>query len=131
MMSPIHIRQRAQQILEQLPSQSLPKAIEFLEILAQESSQPLEMNSQTRETDLLAVIQRRLPPNEQVRLNNLRQRSETGTLSELEHQELLKYVERIELQDAERAAALIELAQFRQVPLERVLDEFLPADRVA
>lgn len=131
MMSPIHIRQRAQQLLEQLPTQSLPKAIEFLEVLVQESSQRTEMNLQTRETDLLAVIQRRFPPNEQARLNDLRQRNETGTLSELEHQELLKYVERIELQDAERAAALIELAQLRQVPLERVLDEFLPADRVA
>ncbi len=131
MMSPIHIRQRAQQLLEQLPSQSLPKAIEFLEVLAQESPQPSEVNPQTRETHLLTVIQRRLPPNEQARLNDLRQRNETGTLSEVEHQELLKYIERIELQDAERAAALIELAQLRQVPLERVLDEFLPADRVA
>lgn len=130
-MSPANIRQRAQQLLEQLPSQSLPKAIEFLEVLTQESTQRPEASPQTRETDLLSVIQRRLPQNEQARLNDLRQRNETGTLSELDHQELLKYVERIEMQDAERAAALIELAQLRQVPLERVLDEFLPSNRVA
>ena len=39
----------------------------------------------------------------------------------------LSYVERIEQQDAQRATALIQLAQLRQVNLDTVLAEFLPS----
>jgi hypothetical protein len=46
-------------------------------------------------------------------LNYLRQQNETEEITETEHQELLIYVELIEKQDAERAEALIQLAQIR------------------
>lgn len=124
------IRQRAKQLLEQLPNQSLEKAIEFLEALTQEVPQRAD-GTQGREEELLKVIQRRLPDEEQARLNELRQQNEAGLVSELDHQELLRCVERIEQQDAERAAALIELAQLRKVELQTVLDEFLPANQFA
>ena len=88
-------------------------------------------DSQTDETELLEIIQRRLSREEQVRSSDLREQNETGAISDLEHQELLQYVERVESQDAERTAALIELAQLHQVPLQTLLDKFLPADRFA
>ena len=37
------------------------------------------------------------------------------------------YVERVEQQDADRAEALIQLAQLRQVDLKVLINEFLPA----
>jgi len=56
----------------------------------------------------------------------LRQQNEIGVITDTEHQELLMYVERVEQQDAERAEALIKLAQLRQVDLKVLINEFLP-----
>lgn len=56
----------------------------------------------------------------------LRQQNETGLITDTEHQELLVYVDRVELQDGERTEALIKLAQLRQVDLKVLVDEFLP-----
>jgi len=49
-----------------------------------------------------------------------------GKITEQEHQELLNYVDQIEEQDAQRAEALIQLSQLRQVDLKIIIDEFLP-----
>lgn len=85
------------------------------------------MDSNSLQEDaLLQIIQRRLPLDDQVRLNALRQRNEAGNITEAEHQELLRYIDRVEQQDANRAAALIQLAQLRQVDLKTLLNEFLP-----
>jgi hypothetical protein len=63
---------------------------------------------------------------QQDRLNYLRQQNEIGDITEIEHQELFIYVELIEKQDAERAEALIQLAQIRGVDLQVLIHEFLP-----
>lgn len=84
-----------------------------------------------KEEALLQIIQRRLPPDDQTRLAYLRQRNETGEITEAEHQELLAYVDRVEHQDAQRAEALIELARLRKVDLKTLLNEFLPANTKA
>jgi hypothetical protein len=120
-----NIRQRAKDLVDQLPDSSLQQAITLLESLQPPVAAP--QPSPEAETDLLAIIQWRLPPEEQTRLAYLRQRSETDSLSPAEHQELLVYSDRLEQHDAERAAALIQLAQLRQLPLEQLLTKFLPA----
>jgi len=120
-----NIRQRAKDLVDQLPDSSLQRAIALLEALQPPVAAPHP--SPEAETELLAIIQWRLPPEEQTRLDYLRQRSETDALSPSEHQELLVYSDLLEQHDAQRAAALIQLAQLRQVPLEQVLTEFLPA----
>ena len=120
-----NIRQRAKDLVDQLPDSRLQQAITLLESL-QPSGAPTQPSLEA-EVELLAIIQWRLPPEEQTRLDYLRQRSETDALSPAEHQELLVYSDLLEQRDAERAAALIQLAQLRQVPLEQVLTEFLPA----
>ncbi|QYX30796.1 hypothetical protein [Sphaerospermopsis torques-reginae] len=129
MTAPTEIRQRAITLLEQLPGESLVKAVAFLESLSHEylqlSATPKTPNS---ETALLQIIQRRLSPEEQERLSYLRQQHENEEITETEYQELLKYINRIEQQDAERAEALIQLAQLRQVDLQVLIDEFLPTD---
>ncbi|OBQ38752.1 MAG: hypothetical protein AN485_07165 [Anabaena sp. MDT14b] len=127
MTAPTEIRQRAIALLEQLPGESLIKAVEFLESLSHQALQVSETKTyKTRETDLIQIIQRRLYAEQQDRLNYLRQQNEIGDITEIEHQELLIYVELIEKQDAERAEALIQLAQIRGVDLQVLIHEFLP-----
>ncbi|RCJ26233.1 hypothetical protein A6770_26460 [Nostoc minutum NIES-26] len=127
MTAPTEIRNRAIALLEQLPGESLVKAVEFLEALSQEALQVSEAaNSQISEAALLQIIQHRLPPEDQDRLAYLRQQNEIGVITDTEHQELLMYVERVEQQDAERAEALIKLAQLRSCDLKVLINEFLP-----
>jgi aconitase A len=121
------IRQKALSLLEQLPQQSLNKAVEYLEILSQNAQQEtINLTSLSNETQLIKIIQFHLSSDEQKRLEYLRQQHETGKISNLEHQELLNYVDQIEQQDAQRAEALIQLAQLRQIDLKVIIDEFLP-----
>ncbi|MBD2384861.1 hypothetical protein [Cylindrospermum sp. FACHB-282] len=129
MTAPTEIRRRAMTLLEQLPRESLVKAVEFLESLSHESIQLTETpKTPNSEAALLQIIQHRLSPEAQDKLSYLRQQNETGEITETEYQELLTYIDRIEQQDAERAEALIQLAQLRQVDLKVLINEFLPTD---
>ncbi|MBC6453484.1 MAG: hypothetical protein GDA43_09895 [Hormoscilla sp. SP5CHS1] len=75
------------------------------------------------EKALLEIIQRRLPPAEQTRLEELDDKNEWGELSEAEYNELLAYVERIEHQNVERVAALIELAKIINADLATLMSD--------
>ncbi|MDZ7950818.1 hypothetical protein [Nostoc sp. DedQUE09] len=124
---PIEIRKRAIALVEQLPGESLVKAVEFLESLFDEALQGSQTTMpQAGEAALIEVIQHRLSPEQQDRLTYLRQQNETGEITQTEHQELLMYVERVEQEDAERAEALIQLAQLRSCDLKVLINEFLP-----
>jgi hypothetical protein len=127
MTAPTLIRQKAIALLEQLPDDQLVQAVKFLEELSYQTSQQGEIASCSLQEDtLLQIIQHRLPSDDQDRLNALRQRNEAGSITDVEHQELLTYVDRVEQQDANRAAALIQLAQLRHADLKTLLNEFLP-----
>jgi hypothetical protein len=124
---PTEIRKRAIALLEQLPGESLVKAVEFLEALSHEALQVSEASKpEVSEAALLQIIQHRLSDEEQDRLTYLRQQNEIGVITDTEHQELLMYVDRVEQQDAERAEALIKLAQIRDCDLKILINEFLP-----
>jgi len=60
---------------------------------------------------LLQVIARKLSPNEQARLDYLREQNENGDITGAEHQELLAFVSRVGSEDAERVEAFLQLAQ--------------------
>ena len=115
------IRQRARELVEQLPSSSLTQAVAFMETLHDDSGAELEP-----EQPLLNRIQQQLSPEDQTRLSYLRQQKEAEIITDSEYQELLAFVERVEQQDAERAEALIKLAALRKVDLNVVVTEFLP-----
>ena len=88
---------------------------------------PNEMTADSsQEEALLKIIHRQLSPDDQSRLQYLREQNESGAITDVEHQELLQYVDRIEQQNAERAAALIQLAQLRNVDLKVLVKAFLP-----
>ena len=127
MTTPTEIRQRAKELVDQLPGESLAKALEFLESLCGEANQTSKVAASRQEEEaLLQIIQRRLPEDNQIRLAYLRQRNENGEITDTEHQELLAYVDQIERQDAERAEALIQLAKLRDVHLKTLVNEFFP-----
>jgi hypothetical protein len=131
MSAPTEIRQRAKNLVDQLPGESLAEAVEFLEALCREAGQRSKVaTSKPEEAALLQIIQPRLPEDDQTRLAYLRQRNESGDITDAEHQDLLAYVDRVERQDAERAEALIQLAQIRGVDLKTLVNEFLPAQRM-
>lgn len=105
-------------------------AVELLEALCCEASQHIGATSKSQEEVLVQIIQRRLPEDDQTRLTYLRQQNESGEITEAEHQELLAYVDQVELEDAERAEALIQLAKIRGVDLQTLVSEYLPSHRV-
>jgi hypothetical protein len=119
-MATIPDRQRAIALLETLEEDKLPRAIAALQALAH----PALQEKQPQEADLIHIIHQRLPQQQQQRFNELRQRLEAETLTEAERTELLAFTAQVEQQDADRAAALFQLAQLRQVDLTVILDEF-------
>lgn len=122
-----NLRKRLQTLVEALPEESLPRAETLLTALHQDvSATSTSSTTPSSETSLLAIIQRRLPTPTQQRLNLLRQHLADEIITEVEHQELLGYVELIEQMDADRAEALIQLAQLRNINLNQVIQEFLP-----
>jgi len=73
-----------------------------------------------KETHLIQRINRGLPLKLRERYEHLRKQLKRGRLAAKEHEELLKLTHEAETRDAERAAALLELAKLRHVPV-RVL----------
>ena len=99
------------QLVEQLPEESLSEVIELLNNLLRQTRQSQPLISSSSEELLLQVIDRRLLPDDQARLDYLREQNESADITEAEHQELLDFVSRVENEDAERAAAILQLAQ--------------------
>jgi hypothetical protein len=104
-------RQRVMQLVEQLPDESLGEVVDLLNNLLRQTRQSQPLISSKSEELLLQVIGRRLLPDDQARLDYLREQNESGDITEVEHQELLDFVARVENEDAERAAAILQLAQ--------------------
>lgn len=104
-------RQKVMQLVEQLPEDSLSEVIELLNNLLRQTRQSQPLISSSSEEFLLQVIDRRLLPDDQARLDYLREQNESADITEAEHQELLDFVSRVENEDAERAAAILQLAQ--------------------
>jgi hypothetical protein len=75
------------------------------------------------EDELLRRINQGLTPEEQRRSDELLTKRDARTLTQEDHQELLGVTGRVESLQADRAAALIELARLRQVALEALLRE--------
>lgn len=119
------LRQRAIELVDQLPKEMLVEAVDLLESLCLKANQlGEEQPSNTEESALLQIIRRRLSPDDQKRLNDLRDRNEWSELTPAEYNELLAYEERVESLNVERVRALIELAKIRKVDLATLNREF-------
>jgi hypothetical protein len=119
-------RQDAITLIDALPSETLPELIQFVEFLRFKTSSHTAFATDAEEQKLLQIIQRRLAPEQQRRLDRLRQKNEMGELALAEHAELLQITDQVEHADAERAQALIELARLRNKPVSTILHEYAP-----
>jgi len=106
------LRQKAIALIGQLSEEKLSAVVQLLECLAET---PRQNPISPEEIQLLAVIRDRLPEDESVRLNTLRDRCEFGELSEAEHRELIRYEDLLEQQRVKRLEALMELAKSSHV----------------
>jgi hypothetical protein len=124
MTTPTELRQRAIELVDQLPKEMLFEAVDLLESLCLKANQVGdEKPSTSEESALLQIIERRLPPDDQKRLDYLLEGDEIGEITDAENSELLGYAERIENHNVERLGALIELAKMRNVDLETLVNE--------
>jgi hypothetical protein len=75
------------------------------------------------ESELLQRINQGLPASLQERYRGLVAQRRTESLSSADHAELLRLTDQVEQFEADRARALVELAELRQVPLTRLVSD--------
>lgn len=116
-------REQVHDLIEDLPSESLQELVRFIEYLRFRGAQEPKTPVAEAEAPLLAIIRRRLAPEDQRRLSSLRTCKEEGALTPEEHAELLTYIDRVEQEDAEQAQALLDLARLRKMPLAALMTD--------
>ncbi|MFO7633012.1 MAG: hypothetical protein R6W76_10745 [Caldilinea sp.] len=79
--------------------------------------------------EMLEQVYRQLPPARQRRLESLIEKLETESLDETERAELVAISAEAEQLDAERAAAVLALAEQRNIPFAQLWDELNPLQR--
>lgn len=115
-------RQDVVAMLDDLPSDLLPEVVRFIQGL-----KPRARPARSAQEDSLVEAARKLiPADVERRLSALRVLQEEGRLSEEDRVELFSLIDRVEKYDAERAAAMIDLARLRGVPVKDVLQELAP-----
>jgi hypothetical protein len=75
------------------------------------------------ETELLQQIYRGVPGTVRKRYRLLDEKLHNGTITTDEHQELCNLINQIELTDAERIFALIQLAQLRNTTVDSLMNQ--------
>jgi exoribonuclease R len=119
----IPIEVSAEQLLravERLPQQELETFVaQILVLRAQRSAPHLDQE----ETALLLQINAGISPELQRRFNELVAQRELETISPAALTELIQITDEIEQRDAQRLAALIELAQHRQTTVPNLMAE--------
>jgi hypothetical protein len=112
-----------QSLLDAVKQMSPEEFDAFLERALSLRAQPKPTILSARETKLISRINRGLPEELCECYRQLRQRLKKKLLTADEHQELLKLTREAESRDADRAAALLELAKARSVPLRILMKQ--------
>lgn len=100
--------------MSQLPSPELNRLIErVLTLQAQRDD--------GGEGGLLTIINRRLSPAQQSRLEKLRTKNQLETLDVAERTELQQFIKQVEQHEVERMEALVKLSQKRGVSLPQLM----------
>ena len=76
-----------------------------------------------RESELLMRINQHLPAEVQARFDELVIKRQEETLTHDEHEELMRLIEQVEASDVERLKALAELAQFRGISIDELMNQ--------
>lgn len=103
-----------------LDNQELERVLGRLSIVLAQRKAP---NLPAKEARLLQTINHSIDLVSQERYQFLCQKLDAKTLTTEEHKEFTSLIGEIELADAERLTALVELASLRKVPLEQLMLE--------
>ena len=76
-----------------------------------------------REAVLLMKINNAIPPTLQKRYETLLEKNRAERITPIEHQELLKVIEKVEVKNAERLEHLIELSRLRNIALDELMKQ--------
>jgi hypothetical protein len=95
----------------------------FLEKALLLRNQPRKDKLTPEESKLVKRINRGVPEAMACRYAQLSQKRKNRLLSDNEHDELLKLTHEMEIRDTERAAALLELARLRSVPIRLLMKQ--------
>jgi hypothetical protein len=95
----------------------------FLEKALLLRNQPRAVKLSAEESRLIKRINRGLPEAACSRYARLSQKRKKKSLSEKEHGELLRLTHEFESRDADRAAALLELANLRRIPIRLLMKQ--------
>ena len=106
--------------VERLPQHELETFIAQIVALRAQRTAP---HLSQEETALLLQINAGIPPDVQRRFNELVTKRQMETMSPAELTELIQITDEIEERDAQRLAALIDLAQLRRTTVPVLMDE--------
>ena len=108
--------------VEKLPSQELTEFIR--RVIAIQARRGVPLLADEEEQALLEAIKgQSLSDDEQNRLDELRNKSREGSLTQMEQADLLGFVQRVEGQDLARVEALVELARKRGTTISNLMHE--------
>ena len=74
-----------------------------------------------RESQLLMKINKAIPLSLQKRYEDLLTKNKAETITPIEHEELLKVIDKVEIRNAERLENLIELSRIRNISLDTLM----------
>jgi transposase len=105
--------------VEQLPTPELTKFVRRIIAIQAQRGAPLLVSEE--EQVLLEIVTGKLPAQTQKRLDMLRRKSRTASLTPAEQAELLGFVQQVERQDLARVEALVNLARRRGVTVSTLM----------
>jgi hypothetical protein len=108
------------QVVKQLPLPELEQLVDRVIAIRAERRAPHLTGS---ESELLSRINQSLPAGDRARLKQLIHMRDAETITSTELQELIGMTDRLEKLQAERLAALAELATLRGVTLDEVINQ--------
>ena len=126
-MQVVEIKSQVKMSLEEILNGVSKLETPDLELFLSEVSQILAIkkasNYSKRELQLLQLVNQHLPEQEIKRYQFLSNKLQEENISDVEHQELLVLVEKIEIADAKQLGYLIELARLKKISLAELKQE--------
>ncbi|MCB9433489.1 MAG: STAS/SEC14 domain-containing protein [Ardenticatenaceae bacterium] len=112
-----------EKVLDGVAKLDTPDLEKFLTEVSVLLAQRKVANFSKEDARLLQVINQMLPVSVQTRYDQLTDLRRNEKIAPEEYQELLRLVDQVELADANRLAALIELAQLRHLTVDQLMQQ--------
>lgn len=111
------------QLLQAIDQIEISELRPFVSEVLARASQRLAPSLPTEESELLQKINRGVPVAIEQRRRELDTSRRAGTLTDAEHEELLRLIDQIEAAQVDRLANLVALAELRGTSLPRLMND--------